>query len=80
MTGSGPTDPDPDEGLPTDLGFEAARAAQAARWAVATPAQRLAWLTDAQHLAHQSGALPRSRPAADLEGWNEPDEPTQEAL
>ena len=80
VTSSGPTDPDPDEGLPTDLGFEAARAAQVAHWATTTPAQRLAWLAEAQRFAHQAGALPPSRPAADLESWNEPDEPTPEAL
>ncbi len=78
MTGSDLSDPDPDEGLPTDLGFEAARAAQVARWAATTPAQRLAWLTEAQHLAHQSGALPRPRPEADLAGWNEPAEAVPE--
>lgn len=67
-----PTDPDPDEGLPTDMGFEAARAAQVARWAATTPDQRLVWLAEAQRFAHQAGALPRPRPQPDLEGWNEP--------
>ncbi len=80
MTNSPPTDPASDQGLPPDLGFEATRKAQAAHWAATTPAQRLAWLAEAQRFAHQAGALPRARPAADLEGWNEPDEPTPEAL
>ena len=74
MTGSEPTDPALDQDLPADLGFDATRAAQAAHWATTTPGQRLAWLTEAQHLAHQSGALPRPRPATDLEGWNDPAE------
>ncbi len=80
MTGSEPTDPPLDQDLPADLGFEATRAAQAAHWATTTTAQRLAWLAEAQRFAHQAGALPRSRPAADLEGWNEPAEPSPEAL
>lgn len=80
MTASGTTDPDPDEGLPTDLGFETTRAAQVASWATTTPAQRLAWLAEAQRFAQEAGALPRSRPAADLEGWSDPGEPTPEAL
>ncbi len=72
MTGREPIDPGLDQDLPLDLdlGFDAARAAQVARWATATPAQRLTWLTEAQRLAHQSGALPRPRPEADLAGWN----------
>ncbi len=74
MTGSGPTDPD----LPVDLGFEAARAAQAAHWASTTPGQRLAWLAKAQRFAHQAGALPRPRPEANLDGWNEPAEAVPE--
>jgi hypothetical protein len=80
VTGSNPTDQDPDEGLPTDLGYEAARAAQVAHWATTTPAQRLAWLIEAQRFAQEAGALPRPRPQADLDGWDEPYEPTPEAL
>lgn len=71
MTGSRPTARDiEDDGVPSNLGIEAARAAQMAHWAATTPDQRLAWLAEAQRFAKRAGALPRVRPASDLEGWD----------
>lgn len=69
MADSAPNPADLDQGLPPDLGFEAARQAQILHWAATTPEQRLAWLSEAQRFAHGVGALPRVRPSTDLEGW-----------